>query len=439
MMKYYPIIQSMKFLLNTKNYFMKKFVVLSIALLAFGHIYGQQFWEEITLPEPGLAVFAIGMDDAGLLVLGATESIYYSSDEGNSWTESTNWPDYDPNCIAFNSAQTIFVGTFSNGIYRSTDGGQTFTEINNGLTFMNVWDLLVMENDDILLVTPGGIFRSTNNGDQWALYGSGLPNDEVQRITLSENGDLFAGTSESGVYKSTDGGATWTACNTGLPSGANITAIKGAPNGEVYAGLFPEGMYRTSNNGSSWEPFNNGLPFLKSDFGRGNSITAITATQLVMICLIFMVGIFLHVLDFDFDAGWTTQSGGLPGEPTVNEIAVGPQEQLFLGTYDQGLYRNAWPVGIPSVIHAPQNNLLHVYPNPFAYKTTIDINLPEAGNVTLKITNVKGKTLDIITNNYYPSGKQTFTWQTEGLAPGVYILQLIGNNLFLNRKVVVVD
>jgi hypothetical protein len=80
------------------------------------------------------------------------------------------------------------MGAAFDGILRSVDRGVTFTEINQGLTSLDVLCIIVMINDD---------------------------------------GILFCVTLLSGVNRSSGNGATWEACNNGLPYNADVFAIKG--------------------------------------------------------------------------------------------------------------------------------------------------------------------------------------------------------------------
>src|SRR5262245_49238819 len=67
-------------------------------------------------------------------------------------------------CFAMNSNEEIFAGTAGGGIFRSSDNGNSWTSVNNGLTGMDVWALTVTQDDQIFAGTSsGGVFRSTDN------------------------------------------------------------------------------------------------------------------------------------------------------------------------------------------------------------------------------------------------------------------------------------
>ncbi len=232
---------------------------------------------------------------------------------------------------------------------------------------MNVWSMIILENDDIILATAGGIYKSTDEGDNWSSYGTGLPDDELVAVVVADNGDMFAGTMGNGVYRSDDNGATWQEANTGLTEGSMVTAMGASSDGGVYTGLFPEGVFRTVDYGNLWEEYNNGLPFNNAGFPgqKGSSIDMFLFIPLFLMCIIYFYGMFYLPIMWDMDYSWYPLNGGLPDEPTTTCIASGPGDRLFLGTIDQGLYRNAIPVSIEDNKLKFKEMIVHCSPNPF--------------------------------------------------------------------------
>ena len=103
----------------------------------------------------------------------------------------------------------------------------------------------------------GGIYRSSNNGLSWEQVNTGLTNKDVRSLIVSGS-TLFAGTSGGGVYRSDNNGSSWEQVNMGLTS-ISVTSLTVSGNGTIFAGTFGGGLYRSSNNGSSWEQVNTGL------------------------------------------------------------------------------------------------------------------------------------------------------------------------------------
>lgn len=115
--------------------------------------------------------------------------------------------------------------------------------------------------------TSNGIYRSSDFGDSWHALGTGLPqNDGEDALALgaasgSGPAPLFAGTEQHGVYASHDDGATWAASNAGLPSGASIYSLTyDAANATLYAALVGQGIYASTDGGAHWTARAAGLP-----------------------------------------------------------------------------------------------------------------------------------------------------------------------------------
>ncbi|HST39477.1 MAG TPA: hypothetical protein VLK58_08200 [Conexibacter sp.] len=108
----------------------------------------------------------------------------------------------------------------------------------------------------------GGVFRSSDGGQTWAPPGpgSGMPAGETVWSLTSFASMVLAGTT-SGVYRSLDGGVSWMPSGDGIPPGVTTFRVfgdSGAPN-VWYAGT-GSGVYRSLDAGFTWSPISNGLP-----------------------------------------------------------------------------------------------------------------------------------------------------------------------------------
>ena len=221
--------------------------------------------------------------------------------------------------LARASDGTLFVGTGEanpgggsivfggNGVYRSRDGGATWEHIglaDSGAIGRMMVDpknpkrLFVAATGD--LFQPGGqrgVYRSTDGGDTWTLVLAGA-NDTTGAVDLAidpQNPDNVYttmwdhrrepdlrryGGPGSGLYRSTNGGNTWTRGGTGFPTGdlgrMGLAVSATAPN-VVYAivnttaGPF-QGFYKSVDFGATWvstSPAGDpaGLVFSQSTFG----------------------------------------------------------------------------------------------------------------------------------------------------------------------------
>ena len=66
--------------------------------------------------------------------------------------------------------------------------------------------------------TSNGVFKSTDSGESWTRTSNGLTNKHVFTLAIDPHTPttIYAGARDYGVFKSTDGGMNWTVVNTGL-------------------------------------------------------------------------------------------------------------------------------------------------------------------------------------------------------------------------------
>jgi len=94
-------------------------------------------------------------------------------------------------CLAV-SGDNLFAGTYNGGVFLSTNGGASWTEVNTGLTNTNIW-ALVVSGTHLFAGTADGVFLSTDNGTNWTPVNTGLTSTDVRSLVVKD-GYLFAGT-----------------------------------------------------------------------------------------------------------------------------------------------------------------------------------------------------------------------------------------------------
>ena len=175
------------------------------------------------------------------------------------WVQTNGPYGGDITCFAVDNT-TIFAGTYSGGVYLSTNNGQSWTAAKAGLINTNT-RVLAADGMHLYAGTEvmygGGLFVSTNNGASWTA--SGLALQGVNVLALRGK-NLFAGS--NGLFLSTNNGASW---DTVLPS-ADITALA-LDSANLFVGAGNSGVYRSTDNGTSWISVDSGL--------SGNIVTAL--------------------------------------------------------------------------------------------------------------------------------------------------------------------
>ncbi len=202
--------------------------------------------------------------------------VYKSTNEGLNWTLVSKNEDFGSGVTAievhFSNPNIVFAGG-NNGIYRSIDGAQQWTNVLPNSNF-GVNEILINPLYDqlVLACTDNGTYRSNDGGTTWSLLFSNKSYDvkantaDPSIIYLVRNNPT---TISAEFLESTDFGATWTVQSTGWYSstdparndgGARLAVTPSDPN-RVYAYLIGEskaddfgyiGVYRSDDGGSSW-------------------------------------------------------------------------------------------------------------------------------------------------------------------------------------------
>jgi ligand-binding sensor domain-containing protein len=147
---------------------------------------------------------------------GATYNRFCTSDDhGATWTIR---PAPFPNRIWRLAAtrDRIFAAAYSAGILGSDDGGNTWTEFNRGLPYLNVYALAPASNGDLYAGTANGkVARLLRGASIWEERASLPP--AVWEILPDAGDRLFAATTE-GIWSTDDLAGTWIDRSEGLPS-----------------------------------------------------------------------------------------------------------------------------------------------------------------------------------------------------------------------------
>lgn len=269
-------------------------------------------------PSPASAAVLAGVALKGL----------WSNSSGTTWTQlgtgsgsdaiinRPSWIVYDPLDPNVFWESGIYSG---GGIYRTTDGGNTFRRLgsisHNDYVSVDFTD----PNRQTLLAggheAPQTVYKSTNGGQTWTNAGSTLPAGTkfssnplaLSGLTYVVNAQGWAGTT-AGMFRTTDGGATWMQVSTQEPYAPPLVTSSGA----IYWAS-GGGLLKSTDAGVTWTRVGNNLatihPIELPD-GRlatfsGNSIVA----------------------SADGGSTWSPLGASLPYQPAG--LVYSPQRQAF--------------------------------------------------------------------------------------------------------------
>ena len=190
----------------------------------------------------------------------------------------------------------IYVGTAGGGVWKSPDGGITFSPVFDEHT-QSIGAVAIDPTDEETVwvgtgeswtrnsVSVGtGVYRTTDGGDSWEFMGL-ADSERIARIVIDpSNGDhvlvcatghLWDANEERGVYRTTDGGGNWErVLYVDENTGCSDVAIDPQDPRIVYAGMWQfrrwpwffesggpgSGLYKSADGGATWKEIAEGLP-----------------------------------------------------------------------------------------------------------------------------------------------------------------------------------
>src|SRR5262245_11885729 len=257
----------------TNSWFVSPFIGVSALVIdpsTPGTLYAGFFayYEVCLLCEGRVEAMPAGAGGPDFPALG--DGVFKSTDGGNTWNAASTGLDfgYSVYALAIDPAtpSILYAGT-ETGVFKSTDGGGTWDAILPGYVAALAIDPI--SPGTLYAGTPSGVFKSTDGGGTWDITGWTAPVDALV-IDPGAPATLYAATASCGsdgclnkVFKSTDGGGTWSAtglnepyertplADTPLSAIKVVLAIGPTTPATLYAGTI-SGVFKSTDGASAW-------------------------------------------------------------------------------------------------------------------------------------------------------------------------------------------
>ncbi|HEX7781039.1 MAG TPA: hypothetical protein VF424_17445, partial [Vicinamibacterales bacterium] len=214
----------------------------------------------------------------------------------------------------------VIVGSAAGGVFKSTNGGVRWESIFDNYGAASIGDVKINQQDpQIIWVGTGeecgrnsaawgdGIYKSTNGGatftnvglkDSYNIAKIVLHPKNQDLVYVAAIGNIYTGGGSRGVFKTIDGGKTWTKLSEGLPNDPQTGAIDlvmDPSNPEILYTAFWQrirypwalksggphsGIFKSVNGGKSWTKLTKGLP--PGDMGRSGLAIARSNPRVLM-------------------------------------------------------------------------------------------------------------------------------------------------------------
>lgn len=213
------------------------------------------------------------------------------------WNQTSGW---NPGVgrvtsIAIDKTNTnhIIVGGETGGIWKTLDGGTTWTVLTDNLSNLYVYSLAISPTNSSIYYwgsTSGSIFKSIDAGATWNLL-SDVGNGTVNKILIdpTNTNKIYCSAEYGGIFKSTNGGLNWSSINPSATNGYDVEFKPGNTN-TIYAS--GDNFYVSTDAGVTFTQIGSELTNWSQEYVSGttnwasasnnqdNSVSARTGTKL---------------------------------------------------------------------------------------------------------------------------------------------------------------
>ncbi|MBI4534681.1 MAG: T9SS type A sorting domain-containing protein [Ignavibacteriae bacterium] len=277
-------------------------------------------------------------------------------------------------------------------VYRTTDGGTTWTQAMNQPSYM--WAVDFVDDQHGWITTIGELyFRTTNGGTTWlsGTYPLYFTSPTVSDIQFADQNVGWAVGWYGFVARSTDGGANWTYQDIGTTEDHIFSIHVVSPNESWMTGreadvLTMRGVvYHTTNGGTTW-----------------------------------------------------TREVTSPN-PYWGYAITGSGASVWTAGYEGRIHRKQQQTGIGRELNqtlATAFRLEQNFPNPFNPTTAIRYELAKAGFVSLKVYDILGREVAVLVGENQTPGTHRVSWNAAGLSSGGYFYRLSASGVSIAKRMI---
>lgn len=308
------------------------------------------------------------------------------------------------NGLVFTKANNyLFALAIAERIYRSSNSGNNWVELNAGLNGVSNAhnSLFIVDNDFYGFGMNNGAARirlTPDNSSTWSTHAINMTGNYTSAIAFHTNKLLgVAGTSTSlpNIARTTDGGTTWSLINVG-------TELSGTPYIQWIENTSI--LYILGSNGKVKRSNDNALSWFHTPM---NGITNVTHFDFVR-------------LNNNVICGYAVSSNG-------NVVKL--LDSIIITMTGKENNSSSKPV---------EYKLSQNYPNPFNPTTTISFEVPEASVVKLAVYNCMGQEISVLKNEFMQSGKYDVNFNAADKSSGIYYYKITSGTYSETKKMILI-
>ncbi len=353
--------------------------------------------------------------------------LWVSEDTGKTW-KPVGFSGI--NVVSFCAKDSLLLaGTLVNGIFLSTDTGQSWVLLDSTVGFYEVPAMAIKGNIFFAGSTiPPFVFRSTDKGRSWK-------NCEISTWPLGSffvsDSFIFAGAGiDLSSSVSSDEGLTWNYCN-----------------GDIFDAFASVGnsIFAASNRASEHHLWHNDGKGWKWDQRKGEGITDTGAIT----CMVahgndLFVGTSTYpgsgyiYRSTDSGDSWQNVSEGMDSNARITSLAI-LGDYIIAGDENDGMIRRILSDFDKSEVNnssPPAMTLSQNAPNPASVSTAFSYTLPYSEEVRVGLYDVMGREVRVLASGRVDAGTHFVTIDAETLAPGVYYYRIEAASGVATRRMV---
>ncbi len=376
-----------------------------------------------------------------------------------------------------NNRDFFIVSVYEGSIYGGTFGSENSVVINYDsylmsnemlnlyYNFFTIFDVEPNNNDELYLVAKNVIYRKTNL--KLAINNSKQRNSNWSRMlnsTLSSQESITAlklsTTPANRLYYGSDAGKVYRidGAKSGNPEKLEITGNNFPVNGYVscitvdpedadklfvvFSNYNVQSVFYSSNGGASWNQQGGNLEENPDGGGAGPSIRWIEILHREDGTIYFAgttTGLYSTTNLAGVNTVWVKESPDLIGNIKVDMITARQSDGFVaVATQGNGIYSCYVDKVNPVISDLNYGNMnISNYPNPCSDKTTFQFEIPDDSYCSLKLYDVTGRIVDIISEKFYQKGKHQELFSTRKLSHGNYYYILEIKDMRITGKMVV--
>ena len=413
---------------------MNRFITIILLLfLLYGQSYAQ--WQKTNLPSSS-KVNTLAISDSSIYAGTEGDGIFVSTDNGENWTSINEGLQNKVIHSIFISGTTIFAGTEAGASF-STNKGLNWNTINSGLDGKGVWSFAINNfmpgTSTIFAGTWSGIYSSTDNGTNWKATGLSNTTMPVNSIVVCNNFN-FAATLAGGVFESFGSGIGWEDISINIKDENTQLVVAIIP---VYS-LVSINSYIVASAGSGSTYYANYTDSLFKPGGaiytRKQPILSFANYNSILFAGSSIGDIFLSN---NYGSRWEQIYPSLTNQ-TIYSLAYN-NIFLFAGI-ENGIWRLLYPetsTNVSKYKELPTGfSLAQNYPNPFNPTTAISYQLPAYSHVSLKVYDVLGKEVATLVNENKPAGNYKVEFNANNLVSGIYFYTMQAGAFVQTKKLI---